>query len=97
MFFKAVHKSVRIALLHERAKSHCEASPRGEGQEPRPKVQETIQNSFQGVTTIIIAHRPSSTYHCDQVIELADGKVKQIFQRKRQASPASHQLGFSSS
>jgi ABC-type multidrug transport system fused ATPase/permease subunit len=61
------------------------------------KVQNTIQNAFQGVTTIIIAHRPSSTFHCDQVIELAEGQVKQIVQRKKAIFSSPHQLGLSSS
>lgn len=39
-------------------------------------IQDTIQKAFQGCTAIIIAHRPSSAAHCDQLIELHDGRVR---------------------
>ncbi|MEA9356279.1 ATP-binding cassette domain-containing protein [Bacteriovorax sp. PP10] len=38
-------------------------------------IQDTIQTAFIGRTAIIIAHRPSSAAHCDQVITLNDGRV----------------------
>lgn len=38
-------------------------------------IQDTIQTAFVGCTAIIIAHRPSSAAHCDQLITLNDGRV----------------------
>lgn len=38
-------------------------------------IQDTIQSAFAECTAIIIAHRPSSAAHCDQIITLSDGKV----------------------
>lgn len=39
------------------------------------QIQETIKNAFRGVTTLIIAHRPSSAAHCDLIVRLEDGQV----------------------
>lgn len=38
-------------------------------------IQDTIQSAFAECTAIIIAHRPSSAAHCDQVITLSEGQV----------------------
>lgn len=38
-------------------------------------IQDTIQSAFVDCTAIIIAHRPSSAAHCDQVITLNEGRV----------------------
>jgi len=38
-------------------------------------IQETIQSAFSECTAIIIAHRPSSAAHCEQVITLSEGRV----------------------
>jgi ABC-type multidrug transport system fused ATPase/permease subunit len=38
-------------------------------------IQDTIQTAFSNCTAIIIAHRPSSAAHCDQLITLSDGQV----------------------
>lgn len=38
-------------------------------------IQETIQSAFAKCTAIIIAHRPSSAAHCDQIITLSEGCV----------------------
>ncbi|MBY0415011.1 MAG: ATP-binding cassette domain-containing protein, partial [Bdellovibrionales bacterium] len=38
-------------------------------------IQDTIQSAFKNCTAIIIAHRPSSAAHCDQIITLSDGRV----------------------
>jgi ABC-type multidrug transport system fused ATPase/permease subunit len=39
-------------------------------------IQDTIQTAFSDCTAIIIAHRPSSAAHCDQLITLRDGKIQ---------------------
>jgi ABC-type multidrug transport system fused ATPase/permease subunit len=38
-------------------------------------IQETIQSAFAECTALIIAHRPSSAAHCEQVITLNEGRV----------------------
>jgi ABC-type multidrug transport system fused ATPase/permease subunit len=52
------------------------------------QIQETIKSAFRGVTTLIIAHRPSSAAHCDLVVQLEDGKVVGRQRLGEESSPA---------
>ena len=47
-------------------------------------VQRVIREQLKGVTMLIIAHRLGTVADCDQVIELADGQVKQIHDPARE-------------
>jgi ABC-type multidrug transport system fused ATPase/permease subunit len=47
-------------------------------------VQRVIREQLKGVTMLIIAHRLGTVADCDQVIELADGQLKQIHNPARE-------------
>ena len=46
-------------------------------------IQDTILTAFEGVTALIIAHRPSSAAHCHRIIELSAGRVTAVRERSR--------------